>query len=93
MSQVTDEYLMGIRDGREYLKKFQPDLFDMHMLLANIDMTLRQRLGREVSDHLRGERDFWKHQIKKSSNPSARDAYDKSYDLARVSARDAYDNL
>lgn len=68
MSQVTQEYLDGIREGREYFNRFKPDLFDMHSIMANIELTLRRRFSREVSDVLKGERDFWKNQIKLKGN-------------------------
>lgn len=62
---VTDTYLMGIREGREYLQRFRPSIDDARAVLANIEMTLRQGFGREVGDMLRGERDFWRLQIRK----------------------------
>ena len=65
MKTVSQSYLMGIREGREYLKHFKPDLDAMQGVLANIKSTLRMGFSGEVGDMLRGERDFWINQIKK----------------------------
>lgn len=67
MKTVSESYLMGIREGREYLKRFTPNLQDARDVLANIESTLRWGFsgGGEVADMLRGERDFWRNQIKK----------------------------
>jgi len=64
MKQVSQEYLLGIRDGREYKRRFDPTLFDMREIVRNIENTLQGFSG-PVAEHLRGERDFWKNQIKR----------------------------
>lgn len=64
MQPVTQEYLAGIREGREYLKRFKPDLADARAVLANVESTLKGFTG-PVGDMLRGERDFWRNQIRK----------------------------
>lgn len=61
----SQEYLLGIRDGREYLTRFKPTLFDQREILANINATLERFDSGPVAEHLRGERDFWKNQIAK----------------------------
>lgn len=63
--QVTAEYLAGIRDGREYLRRFNPGLDEMRQILANIRETAHSFGPGEVKDMLKGERDFWTNQIKK----------------------------
>lgn len=65
MREISESYLTGIRDGREYLKRFKPTLFDMRELLRNLEATLEGFKAGPVAEHLRGERDFWKNQIKK----------------------------
>lgn len=66
MTRVTDAYLLGIREGREYLNRFKPDVQQMRDVLANVEATLRMKFGPEVGDLLRGERDFWRNQIKRA---------------------------
>lgn len=61
--EVTESYLAGIRDGREYKRRFNPSLFDMREVLRNIEQTLDGFKAGPVAEHLRGERDFWKKQI------------------------------
>lgn len=62
---VSAEYLDGIREGRDYLRRFQPTRDDMQRLLENCSDTLRGFNGGPVADLLRGERDFWRHQLAK----------------------------
>lgn len=61
---VSHEYLQGIRDGREYLKRFSPTILDMRDIIRNLENTMRNFDPGPVKDHLRGERDFWKNQLK-----------------------------
>lgn len=65
MQTVTDSYLMGIREGREYLKRYNPTADEAREVLANIESTLRRGFGSEVAEMLRGERDFWRNQLAK----------------------------
>lgn len=64
---VTAEYLAGIREGRDYLNRFGPDIAMQRDILANIRETLKGFGGRDnpVGQLLKGERDFWINQIKK----------------------------
>ena len=62
---VSQEYLLGIRDGREYKKRFDPGLSEMRSLVSNIEETMRTFSAGPVKEYLKGERDFWKNQIKK----------------------------
>lgn len=64
MSQVTYEYLMGVRDAREYLNRFKPDEMEMREVLANIKATMRTFGAGPVKDMLKGERDFWINKLK-----------------------------
>lgn len=67
MTQVTQEYLDGILEGRAYLRRWEPTLADMRDVLANVVQTAK---GFEASSPcgqmLRGERDFWRGQIKRA---------------------------
>lgn len=65
MREISESYLAGIRDGREYKRRFNPSLFAMREVLHNIKQTLEGFKSGPVAEHLRGERDFWKNQIKK----------------------------
>lgn len=63
--QVTESYIDGIREGREFLKAHKPSVSDMRDILANIIDTLKGFSSGPVADLLRGERDFWRKQIAK----------------------------
>lgn len=65
MKEVSEAYLTGIRDGREYKERFKPTLFDMREILQIHERTLEGFKSGPIAEHLRGERDFWKHQIEK----------------------------
>jgi len=65
MTTVTQEYLMGIKQGREYLNLYKPDLSEMKMCLKNIEQTMITFSKGSVKEMFKGERDFWKLQIKK----------------------------
>jgi hypothetical protein len=60
---VTEAYIMGVRDGREYQTRFKPGLLDMRNLRDNLQFTMSLFDAGEVKDHLKGERDFWDNQI------------------------------
>lgn len=62
---VTAEYLEGIREGRGYLRRFNPGRDEIRELIGNIESTLRGFRGGPVADLLRGERDFWRNQLRK----------------------------
>ena len=65
MGQVlTQEYIDGICEGREYKKRFNPDRQDIDRIIQNIRETMKMFSGGPVKDMLRGELDFWKNQIK-----------------------------
>ena len=67
MQTVTECYLLGIREGRDYLKQFAPSIEEMRALAANCETLLKQGFAREMADVFRGERDFWRNQINKGS--------------------------
>jgi hypothetical protein len=68
---VTEDYLEGIREGRTLLRQWQlqgePDIASM----ARVSLDTTTRLCREfdaqspVGQMFRGERDFWRNQLKK----------------------------
>ena len=66
VKSYSHEYVLGIRDGREYLKRFKPSLFDMRDIVRNIEETMQTFNAGPVKEHLKGERDFWRNQIKKA---------------------------
>ena len=60
---VTSDYLMGIREGRETLRRCGPEMAQAE--LANLNATIRMFGGSHpVGQMLCGERDFWRNQIK-----------------------------
>lgn len=65
---VTAEYLAGIAEGRSYLRRFRPTPDEMRDVLRNTVETLRGFRSGPVADLLRGERDFWRSQLKKLEN-------------------------
>lgn len=71
MTTVTENYLEGIREGRSLLKAWQAEgLVDVPALarasIDNLDRLCRQFDAQApVGQMLRGERDFWRHQLKK----------------------------
>lgn len=69
MQTVTQEYLDGIREGRELWNTLAPEcrLEEAPAYLANVEATMRTFSAGPVKDLLRGERDFWRNQIRKGS--------------------------
>ena len=69
MKTITQAYLRGIREGRETLQQFERDgianLETARAALANCKELLGMGFADEMRDSFRGERDFWKNQIKK----------------------------
>ena len=64
MRQVTQDYLNGIREGRAWLRKY--GAVDAQAHLGNLTATARAFDAQSpVGQMLRGERDFWRNQIKK----------------------------
>ncbi len=63
MKTVTAEYLQGIREGREYLRRFGDEDAQAH--LDNLNRTLEGfSSSSPVGQVLLGERDFWLNQLK-----------------------------
>lgn len=73
MNTVTESYLDGIREGRSLLKAWQAEgLVDVPALarasIDNLNRLCRQFGARSpVGQMLRGERDFWRNQLKKGA--------------------------
>lgn len=60
---VTQEYLMGIREGRQALRTYGMGVAHAH--LDNLNRTIKNfDASSPVGQMLRGERDFWRKQIK-----------------------------
>lgn len=71
MKQVSEEYLEGIREGRAWLKKYGAG--DAAAVLDNLERTARTfPAASPVGQMLRGERDFWRGQLKKKPRADAR---------------------
>lgn len=66
MQNVTQEYIMGIKEGRESLKKSGADLVSIDERIENLKSTLKGfDRSSPVGQMLLGELDFWKNQRKK----------------------------
>lgn len=74
MQQVTDSYLLGIKEGRALYREIRvrhglvsrEDMRALAQLFeANCTANLARGFARELADVFRGERDFWRGQIKK----------------------------
>lgn len=64
MQTVTSFYLDGIREGRETFRR--EGLTDAQAHLANLRETIKGfDASSPVGQMLRGERDFWAHQLKR----------------------------
>ena len=67
MQTVTQEYLMGIKEGREILKKYGTELITIEERINNLKSTLKGfEKSSPVGQILLGELDFWKNQAKKT---------------------------
>ena len=66
MQTVTAEYLEGIKEGRAAFK--QHGLSIAHDELANLNNTIKGfAASSPVGQMLRGERDFWRNQLKRAA--------------------------
>lgn len=64
---VTAEYLEGIKEGRASLKRNGPEIAREE--LNNLNRTCRLfDASSPVGQMLRGERDFWRNQIKRTGS-------------------------
>lgn len=62
--EVSAHYCDGIKSGREMLDKYGPGIARDE--LANLNSTIKGFAAyTPVGQFLRGERDFWKHQLTK----------------------------
>lgn len=62
MKQVSEYYLLGIQEGREWVENFGYDDLEEHC--QNLKETMRMFSSGPVRDTLKGELDFFKNQIK-----------------------------
>lgn len=61
---LTQEYIDGITEGRAWLRQHSPADAPAH--LANLEATCRMFAAQSpVGQHLRGQRDFWRAQVKR----------------------------
>lgn len=67
MQTVTDSYLMGIQEGRQFLRDHGPfSQADMSRIFDNLNaLCLSHDADSETGQMFRGERDFWRDQIKR----------------------------
>lgn len=64
---VSPYYLEGIKEGRAALTKYGMDI--AHDELCNLESTIRRGFDASspVGQMLRGERDFWRNQLKRAA--------------------------
>ena len=66
MNTVSQEYLMGIKEGREIFEKYGTENFSIQERIDNLKSTLKGfSKTSPVGQMLLGELDFWKNQAKK----------------------------
>lgn len=69
MQTVSQAYCMGISEGRALLRQFErdgiADLETARRALANCDECLAMGFSGDMRDTLKGERDFWRNQVKR----------------------------
>lgn len=76
MTQATSQaYLLGISEGRAALRHMQErgeyqGLPDARAMLATSERLLGQGFAGDMRDCLKGERDFWRNQIRKMERES-----------------------
>jgi len=65
MKPISQAYIMGIKEGRALLTA-EPSFSRSEILdiIDNLTSTLKRGFAGDVADMLRGERDFWKNQLK-----------------------------
>lgn len=68
MKQVSDAYLLGISEGRSLLRSldYVPSVADMEAFADNCSAQLQRGFDKSMADTFRGERDFWRNQIRKA---------------------------
>lgn len=72
--QVSEEYLEGIREGRAALRRMQAESPETLLEDAQSELDCCTRTARQfdaqspVGQLLRGERDFWRNQLKRGLN-------------------------
>ena len=65
MQTVTEEYIMGVKEGREILEKYGTENFSIQERIDNLKSTLKGfSKTSPVGQMLLGELDFWKNQLK-----------------------------
>lgn len=68
MQTVTAEYLMGIREGRELLRKHGTESITIQDRIDNLKRTMKGfPASTPVGQTLRGELDFWRNQAKRTA--------------------------
>ena len=66
---VSQAYLLGISEGRSMLNCYlaagdYQGLPDARAMLANCESRLKQGYAGEMRDCIKGERDFWRNQVR-----------------------------
>lgn len=68
MEEVSTYYIEGIKEGRACLEKHGVKDFTAEERLANLESAIKSfAASNPVGQMLRGERDFWKNQIRKAA--------------------------
>lgn len=66
--KITQEYLEGLKDGRAFMQAYQPSFEEMLEILDNLNNSMKNFSAGPVKEMMKGERDFWKFQIKTAQN-------------------------
>lgn len=68
MQTVTAEYLMGIKEGRDLLRKYGTESITIQDRIDNLKRTMKGfPASTPVGQMLRGELDFWRNQAKRTA--------------------------
>jgi hypothetical protein len=67
---MNDAYLLGISEGRDFLNfelaNGETDVAELaRQMIDTIERNLARGFGGEMRQHMLGERDFWRNQLKK----------------------------
>ena len=66
MTRITDCYILGIKEGREYMRTHGTEDAAAHIENCNTTIARYPR-GSMLAEMARGERDFWANQIEKDA--------------------------
>lgn len=67
---VSESYVLGVKEGRSLYNSWvelhgqKPARREIERIIDNLTAQLSRGFSREMCDHFRGERDFWRGRLK-----------------------------